>query len=700
MTRRTEGHVGRLGSRTVDTLDLPVPQGPWLADVWLIERPLRLATSGTSTCAVPGCGRPAGRADGDKPRETDVLCIAHRRRHLKSAPKMPVRQFIEEQTAAHPICAPRGAQTRKQHFPPIDFTRIRPRVAHELRYIVAHKLQRGGWADNEYIYSVLRCAVVFCEHLALESLLQRPLSELTTMTASDDFRLKMTTGKRTGCIRDFELALPSMIGLLHRAAPDPWDSAEWHTEDVGYPATQAGIRRVLYWNRISCGWLRDGLRSFSRDALQAGTRSWTTIQTYIRGASLLSRFLREEAGDVAPPDLTRRVFLDFVGWARSDNPNASNLAAINALAKILVLLKADGYVPELPETTFLLRGENAVVTDRKPRPFPADVLAAVDRMIAEDDLLDDDVRLMLRVFRATGPRASEALLLPRDCVCHVDGRGYSLEYFMTKTDNWRRIPIPDRLGKDLARQAEKVAERFGRDCPWLFPYTGRSPRTKTLTRGVYDVPPWSYGKFTSAVWSAFERNKITGSSTTGETLSGPSLHRFRHSVATGLLNEGWSQYEVQKFLGHKSPIMMQAYAEIHDDTLRAKYEEFVSHAIDINGEKKTPTVKSAADRERLRDRMIRSTLPNGYCTLPEKQTCDFVPTPCLSCTPFFRTTATFLPVHIRQRDETLRQLELARQEGRQRAIETHEKVLDRLNTIIDGLDKETTGSAQDEACAS
>lgn len=108
-----------------------------------------------------------------------------------------------------------------------------------------------------------------------------------------------------------------------------------------------------------------------------------------------------------------------------------------------------------------------------------------------------------------------------------------------------------------------------------------------------------------------------------------------------------------------------------------------------------PDVESyPADRERLRDRMTRSTLPNGYCTLPEKQTCDFVPTPCLSCTPFFRTTPTFLPIHIRQRDETLRQLDLARQEGRQRAIETHEKVLDRLNTIIDGLEKETTGPAQ------
>jgi len=205
---------------------------------------------------------------------------------------MPVRQFIEEQATAHPICAPRGTPTRKPHYPPIDFTRVRPRVAHELRYIVAHKLQRGGWADNEYIHSVLQCAVVFCEHFVLESLLQHPLSELAAMAASGDFRLQMTTGKRTGRIGDFRAALPSMIRLLHRAAPDPWDSAEWHTEDVGYPATQVGARRVLYWNSISCGWLRDGLRNFSRDAVQAGTRSWTTIETYIRGRVIAVPVLR------------------------------------------------------------------------------------------------------------------------------------------------------------------------------------------------------------------------------------------------------------------------------------------------------------------------------------------------------------------------------------------------------------------------
>jgi hypothetical protein len=88
--------------------------------------------------------------------------------------------------------------------------------------------------------------------------------------------------------------------------------------------------------------------------------------------------------------------------------------------------------------------------------------------------------------------------------------------------------------------------------------------------------------------------------------------------------------------------------------------------------------------------------PNGYCTLPEQQTCDFAPTPCLSCKSFFRTTPTFLPVHIRQRDETMRQLDLALREGRQRAVEAHERTLSSLNAIIGALESEQLQIDADE----
>ena len=61
------------------------------------------------------------------------------------------------------------------------------------------------------------------------------------------------------------------------------------------------------------------------------------------------------------------------------------------------------------------------------------------------------------------------------------------------------------------------------------------------------------------------------------------------------------------------------------------------------------------------------------------------------------TTPTFLPIHIRQRDEAMRELDVARADGRTRAAEAHEKTVERLNTIIDALDDHTAVAGPSEA---
>ena len=665
--------------------------------MWLVERPLRFVAGDTQECAVAGCGRPAGTAEGDKPRPTDVLCVGHRRRHNKQGGGIAiVEEFIAQQAQARPIRAPGGVNTRKPFYPPIDFTLIHPQLADELRYIAGTRIRRGHWHSGEYVVNILRAAIGYGREYRLRSLLDYPVDRLALDRSRVDDHAEEFRGGGRG-FRDFRCAIRKMVRTLTLATADPWDAEVWHHADLGIAPADAGGHSLIYWRPVTCPWLLEGMKRLIRQHLQAGSRTWTTVRRYIQGAGLLSRFMAEEAGPIAPADLTRRVFLDFVHWARCDNPTNTDLGGINALARILVELRAEGIAPDLPDTTFLLRGENTVRKVRQPKPFPADLLQRIDEMIADDPLLPADLRLMLRLFRATGPRASEALLLTRDCIRHVDGRGYSLEYFQTKTQDWRRVPLPDRLGRDLADQAGSVVDRYGEGCAWLFPFVGPTPRTNTLLPGAAEYTHWPYSRFSTTVWSAYRRNGITSSALTGEVLTGAQLHRFRHSIATGLLNEGWSQYEVQQFLGHKSAIMMQSYAEIHEDTLRAKYTEFVKHAIDVTGQRRTAAVAGAAQVERLRDRMIRSTLPNGYCTLPEKQNCDFVPTPCLSCKPFFRTTPTFLPIHIRQRDEALRELELAGQQGRHRAAEAHRKTADQLAVIITSLESEQATQRAEEA---
>jgi hypothetical protein len=133
---------------------------------------------------------------------------------------------------------------------------------------------------------------------------------------------------------------------------------------------------------------------------------------------------------------------------------------------------------------------------------------------------------------------------------------------------------------------------------------------------------------------------------------------------------------------------MQSYAEINDTKQQDKYLDFVQRSVDVLGLPHDLTVETVSDAERLRDRLVRTTLPNGFCTLPEKSTCSFAPSPCLTCKPWFRTTATFLPIHIRQRDETLRELDLAKADGRDRAVQAHETTLVSLNAIIGALEEE------------
>lgn len=670
---------------------LPTLDGPWTADVWVIERPVRPIPSGDIPCAVTGCDGEAGRAQGQKARGTDVLCLAHRSRLRKARQGGEIESFIAEQALAKPIREPRGKSGRQTHFPPIDFTRVRRSFAEEIRYIASIKIARNHWTSPNYVYLVVSTAIEVGMRVGATSVRELPrtrtelsecLIDLSDAVASPQIPLN---GPHM-----LALALPSMIAHLDDAAEDHWTRDIWHPAELKLPDESARYRRNISWKRVTCRWLRDGAKTLCREYLQSGNRAWTTISSYSKACALLCRFLESEVGQIAPSDLDRGMYLEFLAWVRDDtSTTATDLHSVNTLARLLVDLRETGILPDLPVTSYLRRGENAVEKTREPRPFPSDILVQIDELISDPKIIfPEGIRLLLRLFRASCPRAQEALTLTRDSLIYVEGQGYTLQYFQTKIQEWRRVPLPPKLGQDLVTQSKTVGELYGEDCKFLFPYTGPGSRGNVLRDETVKYSPWPYSSFTSTVWDLYTKHGIHQSALSGEVLTGPQLHRFRHSIATGLLNEGWSQYEVQTFLGHKSPTMMQAYAKIHDDTLRDKYMDFVENSVDSTGARALVD-SGSLDVERLRDRLTRSTLADGYCTLPEKQNCDFIPSPCLSC-PFFRTTPVFLPIHIRRRDEALVEIELARDQGRSRALQAHEQTVERLDVIIDALQKDPT----------
>ncbi|WP_227469397.1 tyrosine-type recombinase/integrase [Mycobacteroides abscessus] len=245
---------------------------------------------------------------------------------------------------------------------------------------------------------------------------------------------------------------------------------------------------------------------------------------------------------------------------------------------------------------------------------------------------------------------------------------------MTKTWAWRRLPILDSLAILILAQQTQVRATYGPEAAHLFP-GGRSSASAGRTQ------PWSTSGLRHRLSALFNQHGITSSTITGEPISGGDVHRFRHTIGMTLLNNGWTQQEVRDFLGHASDTMTSAYARITDDTLARKTREF--WATQTTGDA-DPAV------ERLRAK-FSAALPNGFCTLPAQQKCDFRLNPCLDCSFHDPGGRVFLGTHITHRDQLRVIIDDATASADQRVLDLNQPMLDKVEKLIGELQDETPG---------
>ena len=107
--------------------------------------------------------------------------------------------------------------------------------------------------------------------------------------------------------------------------------------------------------------------------------------------------------------------------------------------------------------------------------------------------------------------------------------------------------------------------------------------------------------------------------------------------------------------------------------------------VNIAGEQLSVDTGPLAEAVWMKNNLARAkmALPNGYCTLPLQQSCQYANS-CLTC-PVFVTTAEFLPQHHRQLDQTRSLIDQADRNRQQRLAEMNRTVEKNLLAIIDGL---------------
>jgi hypothetical protein len=244
-------------------------------------------------------------------------------------------------------------------------------------------------------------------------------------------------------------------------------------------------------------------------------------------------------------------------------------------------------------------------------------------LVLADPQIAPTVRCMILLLRWGCPRISELVSIPFECLKHNGDGGHWIEYWQNKTSAWRRFPVPADLAVELLAQQSRVRAAYPADHQILFPSPGRSNIGSGVARS------WSSGGFRDAVRDLFAKHGITRSSMTGEKITGGEIHRYRHTVGTALLNNDWTQAEVQEFFGHATPTMTSHYGKVLHSTLVRKATAF-HKAQEHNRTQRGLTQPSDPTVERLRAKFT-AVLPNGYCQLPASKTCEFRPNPCLDC---------------------------------------------------------------------
>jgi integrase len=568
----------------------------------------------------------------------------------------------------------------------------------ELAWCVFKIAERGGVVPADLMTALTRRLA----EVIADAGPQAPASLVAWPASQWLHQIALAFARRSG-------ALPSPCTMRHireslcRCYRQLWagyDTRPWWQREYWDPTEDARIplrpheplgTKTVYFRRVSTGWLREAAQWHLKTGLETGTLTWSTVHMRTGAFAVFSDFLAARAGPApwlaGDPGAVRALMLDFLGHVRAmrvrNGPTkgqpVSDTRARNVLGSVeefysfmhdnkeaaASALAEPGWLRLGPEHfRFYRRGE-------KPRPprYRQDRFDVIDDQAlaaimagtgilsdpaTEGGLGDEQAMRILMLLARTGRRMSEILLLDRDPLTALPAAQHDpgdpgaftarLRYQQTKIDG-----APDTILVDaeivaiISAQQEWAARRFAvRGAP------GKTPKYLFLAARMNrnGDRPYSVTHLKQMLTRLAGRLGIRDAA--GRQVDFQRTHRFRHTRATSLLNAGVPIHVVQRYLGHLSPAMTMHYAQTLAETAEAeflRYRKITAGARDLQ-----LGASDLYDMLQL-DKRTDRILPNGWCLLPPRQSCDRG-NACLTCGNF-ATDATFLPELRAQKDRTL-----------------------------------------------
>ena len=580
----------------------------------------------------------------------------------------------------------------------IDLSGLPAPMRRELAWCVFRIIDLGGKVPTPSLGMLARRLSEVIADLGAEA-----PSSLTGLPAETWLReISLAVHRRTGRlpgtwpVKHIRGMLLRFLQLLAAAADDrPWWQRElWKpAEDARIPMRKHEPRRndTLNFHRITTPWLRSGMQWHCKVALETGTLTWTSLHHRLQAAVAFDAFLagRQTCGPqlTVDPAQLRGLMLEFLAHLKV-MPAARGRKARQPVSAAHVKQTAvaieqfyrfmhdgkDAAAAALTEPGWLRLGPQHTVFFRRgelPRPRLADpdtdVIgdAAMSRIMAGIGVLGDPVeqdgfgdeqgmRIMMLQARL-GRRINEICLLDRDPMLPVNTPGHAasgdpdalaakLRYQQTKIDGAPDTILVDAEVVAIIRAQQEWADH------WLAGHAAADVHPKYLflasLKNRHGDKPYSHHTLRRHLSVLARRLGIRDAA--GRLVDFNRTHRFRHTRATSLINAGVPIHVVQRYLGHLTPTMTMHYAKTLAETAEAEFLRFRKLTADARELEADP--RDLYDMLQLDARTDR-ILPNGWCLLPPRQSCDRG-NACLTCDKF-ATDATFLPELQQQQDRTL-----------------------------------------------
>lgn len=264
--------------------------------------------------------------------------------------------------------------------------------------------------------------------------------------------------------------------------------------------------------------------------------------------------------DALSADDLARLVRELRGEGKSEATIAVVLGVVDRVYRFAT--RRLGWVGTIP-TTLMLRSERPRVSQTKRRPiFTAEQL---EQTIAA---ANDPFRTLFTVAALTGARISELCALTwadiriddRDDAeiefgCQVDRHGTRRP---TKTDGSARpVPIPRELALILARR--KLAARYCGEDSFVFATgTGHPVQQRNVSRSLREAQKRATLPDGAPTFPILHQVDEQGEPVVVPRGTLPSMHSFRHTVASRALLAGESVDEIAFLLGHRDANVTRA----------------------------------------------------------------------------------------------------------------------------------------------